>query len=162
MRWFGRTKVQEEPKMAVKLTWDDLIIQDIDPDDVFEYLKPWAYLVQGEYAPVFMSMFGDWFLRRRDGSTDELSVLEGTCNRLASTPEEFLSIVNTPEWQEVHLLSYQVWQLHRRGLIPKAGQCYALTPHPALTGKIDIDRAMVVDICVWQSICAQILCPEQE
>ncbi len=140
----------------MKLTWDDLLIQDIAPEECFRCLEMWAPLIQGQVAPLFMSKFGDWFLRRPDGSTDELSVLEGTYQSIASTPEEFSSLVNTITWQEVHLLSYQVWQLHERGIIPQHGQCYAFAPHPVLTGQIDIDQVMLMDIYVWQHICAQI------
>jgi hypothetical protein len=63
--------------------------------------------------------------------------------------------VNTNEWQERHLLSFQVAQLHERGIIPGAGQCYAFIPHPALLGRIDVERVMLMDIGVWQHICAQ-------
>ena len=102
-----------------------------------------------------MSKFGDWFLRRPDGGTDELSVIEGKYSSVASTPEEFTSLVNSQAWQEKHLISFQVAQLHERGIIPQVGQCYGFAPHPALTGRIDIERAMIFDIGVWQHICAQ-------
>lgn len=103
-----------------------------------------------------MSKFGDWFLRRVDGGTDEFSVIEGTYSSVASTPEEFTLLVNTRSWQEHHLLSIQILQLHERGIIPDVGQCYGFTPHPAMSGEIDIERAMLFDIGVWQHICAQV------
>jgi hypothetical protein len=102
-----------------------------------------------------MSKFGDWFLRRPDGGTDELSVVEGTYGAVASTAEEFASLVNTQAWQEEHLLSFQVAQLYERSIIPQPGQCYGFAPHPALLGRIDIERVMLMDIGVWQYICAQ-------
>jgi hypothetical protein len=52
-------------------------------------------MVDGTVSPVFISKFGDWFLRRPDGRTDELSVIEGTYSPVAATPEEFSSLVNT-------------------------------------------------------------------
>ena len=142
--------------MATKLTWDDLLIQNISESDARTWLGYWAGMVGGRVAPVFMSKFGDWFLRRPDGGTDELSVIEGTYSRVASTPEEFASLVNTQAWQEKHLLSFQVAQLHERGTIPGPGQCYAFAPHPAFSGRIDIERVMLMDIGVWQHICAQV------
>lgn len=141
--------------MPAKLTWDDLLIQSISQSDAHTWLGYWSGMVGGRVAPVFMSKFGDWYLRRPDGGTDELSVIEGTCLSVASRPEEFASLVNTQAWQEQHLLSLQVAQLHERGIIPQAGQCYALAPHPALLGRIDIERVMLMDIGVWQNICAQ-------
>ena len=146
--------------MPSKLTWDDLLIQGLPESDARAWLGYWSGMVGGRVAPIFMSKFGDWFLRRPDGGADELSVIEGTYSSIASTPEEFASLVNSPAWQEQHLLSFQVTQLHERGIIPQAGQCYAFAPHPALLGRIDIERVMLMDIGVWQHICAQHFIPQ--
>jgi hypothetical protein len=145
--------------MPSKLTWDDLLIRNISESDARTWLGYWAGIVRGRVAPVFMSKFGDWFLRQPDGGTDELSVLEGTYATVASTPEEFAALVNTQAWQEEHLPSLQVAQLHGRGTIAGPGQCYAFAPHPAFLGRIDIDRTMLMDIGVWQHICAQQFLP---
>src|SRR4051794_39222245 len=141
--------------MANKLTWDDLLIQSISDSDAQTWLGYWSGMITGTVAPVFMSKFGDWFLRRPDGGTDELSVIEGTYRSVASTADEFAALVNTQTWQEEHLLSLQVAQLHERGIIPSSGQCYALAPHPVWVGRIDISTVMLMDINVWQHICAQ-------
>jgi hypothetical protein len=68
---------------------------------------------------------------------------------------EFTTLVNNQQWQEVHLLSLLVLQLHERSLIPGPGQCYGFAPHPAFAGKIELNTAIVLDIPVWQAICAQ-------
>jgi hypothetical protein len=142
--------------MPLKLTWDDLLIQKISESDARTWLGYWPDRVAGKVSPIFMSKFGDWFLRRPDGSTEEMSVIEGRCSSVASTPEEFASLVNTQQWQERHLLSLQISQFHERGIIPQAGQCYGFAPHPALEGRINIERVMLFDIGVWQYICAQV------
>jgi hypothetical protein len=141
--------------MPTKLIWDDLMIHNISASDAQTWLGYWTGMVRGKVAPVFMSKFGDWFLRRPDGGTDELSVIDFTYSTVASTPEEFASLVNTQAWQEEHLLSFQVAQLHERGVVPGPGQCYALAPHPMWSGRIDIERATLMEIGVWQHICAQ-------
>ncbi len=143
--------------MPIKLTWDDLIIQNIAPEDARTWLGYWSGWVPGSAAPVFMSKFGDWFLRRPDGSTDELSVIDGTYSAIASTPEEFLALANTQTWQEEHLLSLDVYQLHERGIIPQQGQCYGLAPHPAWSGRMELEHVIVMEIGAWQKICADIL-----
>ena len=142
--------------MPLKLTWDDLLIQKLSESDARTWLDHWSGRITGRVAPVFMSKFGDWFFRRPDGGTDEFSVIDGTYSSVASTPEQFSSLVNTQSWQEHHLLSLQIMQLHERGIIPQVGQCYGFAPHPVLTGRIDIERAMLFDIGVWQQICAQV------
>jgi hypothetical protein len=140
---------------GMKLTWNDLIIQNLQPADVEAWIAPWLHLVNGRFSPVFMSKFGDWYLRRADNSIDELSVIEGTLQRVASTPEEFQANVNSVWWQEHHLLSYQVADLHGRGLVPGPGECFGFAPHPIFVGGIDISTARVMSIRVWQSIAAQ-------
>jgi hypothetical protein len=143
--------------MSHQLTWDDLLIQNLDEADVRKWLAYWSGWLTGEVQFVAMSKFGDWFLRRRDGSTDELSVIEGTYATVAESPEKFTEAINLPRWQEEHLLSLQVQGLHERGIVPPAGQCYAFAPHPVWTGKIELEHAMLMPIGAWQSICAQTL-----
>ena len=138
-----------------KLTWSDLIIEPIAPEDSKVWLENWAPWIQGRVAPLFMSKFGDWYLRRTDGGTDELSVIEGTYKKIASSPEQFTTLVNSQKWQEEHLLSFHVLQLHERGLVPTPKQCYGFAPHPALAGRIELDRVMIFETGVWQYICAQ-------
>jgi len=143
--------------MGIKLTWDDLLIQQFPADRVEGWLTNWSGWLSGRVAPIAMSKFGDWFLRREDGSTDELSVLEGTYERVAASPEEFESLMNQRQWQEQHLLSLLVLSLHEKGIVPKEEECYAFAPHPMFTGKISLDHVMVMKIGVWQNICVQTL-----
>lgn len=82
--------------MPPNLIWDDLLIQNISEPDACTWLGYWSGMVKGTVTPVFMSKFGDWFLRRPDGGTDELSVIEGTYLPVAATPEEFAFLVNSP------------------------------------------------------------------
>lgn len=143
--------------MTIKLTWEDLLIQRFPPEKVAAWLAGWSGWTSGRIAPVAMTKFGDWFLRRDDGSTEELSVIEGTYERVAATPEEFESLMNQREWQEQHLLSRLVLSFHEKGIIPKEDECYAFAPHPTLTGKISLDHVMIMKIGVWQHICAETL-----
>ena len=139
----------------MRLTWDDLLIQDVSPEELAG-LNEGSRLLKGLYQFVCMSKFGAWFLRRPDGSTDELCPIDGTIERIAVTPEEFAACMNRQEWQEAHLQSYFVLKLHERGLIPKKGECYGFVPHPVFLGRIDLDRAVITNLRVWQSMCAQL------
>jgi hypothetical protein len=111
-----------------------------------------------------MSKFGFWFLRRPSGSVEMLDVFTGELSRLAETYEEFVRDVNETWWQEIYLFSKLVLQLHEAEKVPGTGQCYALSPHPALGGRnpasgeaIESRFVTIMDIVVWQSICAQSL-----
>lgn len=147
-----------------RLTWDDLMIQDISPDQFREWIAPWAGVVTGLVSPAFMSKFGCWFLRRPEGHVDMLDVFTGQIERMADSYEAFVREVNEQWWHETHLLTELVYQLHQAGKVPGPGQCYALAPHPVLGGPnpangdaIDPKFVMIMDVVVWQSICAQVL-----
>jgi len=143
--------------MSIKLTWEDLIIDDYSSEDVSNWLSEWDSVLTGQIAPLFLSKFGDWFLRRLDGSTEMLDIIEGSLTEIAKTPEEFQKLVNDQSWQEDNLLSLLVYGFHENGIIPTKGQCYGFAPHPAFVGEIKKETVMIMDIPVWQSICAQIL-----
>ena len=147
-----------------RLTWADLLIEDISPDQFRDWIAPWSAVVYGRCAPAFLSKFGFWFLRRPEGHVEMLDVFTGELNRAADNYEDFMREVNEQWWQQVYLLSELVFQLHTAGKIPGPGQCYALCPHPALGGRnpangeaVDLSFVMVMDVTVWQSLCAQSL-----
>ena len=140
--------------MSSKLTWDDLLIQNMAGPDVRAWLGYWSGMVSGMVAPVFMSKFGNWFLRRPDGSTEELSVIEGTYSTVASTPEQFALLVKTPAWQEEFLLSTQIALLHERG------QYYAFATLPTKLGRIEMEGVVLMEIGQWQQRCARHFLPQ--
>src|SRR2546430_7672638 len=141
----------------LKLTWADLLIQDISPTDFREWIAPWAGALDGGLlAPAFMSKFGTWFLRRPEGHVEMLDVFTGGVERIADSYEAFVAEVNQQWWQEVYLLSELVFRLHEAGKVPGPSQCYALAPHPALGGPnpmadqpVDPRFVMVMEIGVW-------------
>lgn len=138
-----------------KPSWDDLIIEGIQPEQTLAWLAPWSWLVSGSVAPVFMSKFGDWFLRRPDGSVEMLDVIQGTLTTQAASPEDFKALVNTKEWQDRNLLVVLLGELHAEGKIPGPGQCYAVTPHPRQGGRLEQEFIAVSDILAWQTTCAR-------
>ncbi|MBO0700247.1 MAG: hypothetical protein J2P46_17740 [Zavarzinella sp.] len=146
----------------MRLTWSDLLIEGISPADFQRWLLPWSSVVRGRVAPAFMSKFGTWFLRRPEGHVEMLDVFTGKVSRVANTYEGFVAEVNDRSWQEVYLLSELVFRLHQEGKVAGPGECYALAPHPALGGPnplageaVDTRFVLVMDIGVWQHLCAQ-------
>ena len=98
-----------------RLTWPDLLIEDISSDQFRDWLAAWAGVVSGRVAAAFLSKFGFWFHRRLDGHVEMLDVFTRHLDRAANSYDEFMREVNEPWWQEVHLLSELVLQLHAAG-----------------------------------------------
>ena len=146
----------------MRLKWPDLLIEDIISEDFEWWMEEWTGFIDGPIAPAFMSKFGAWFFRRPAGQVEMLDVFTGAVERLADSYEAFVADVNQQWWQEVYLLSELVFKLHEVGKVPGPGECYALAPHPALGGpnpmldqSVDSQFVMVMDIGVWQSLCAR-------
>ncbi|MDB5388671.1 MAG: hypothetical protein JWM11_4317 [Planctomycetaceae bacterium] len=147
-----------------RLAWPDLIIESITPERCSDWLAPWTGIASGRVAPVFLNKFGSWFLRRSEGHVEMLDVFTGQLQRIAESYTGFIQEVNEQWWQEFYLHSELVWQLHESDKIPGLGQCYAIAPHPALGGPnpdngevVDSKDIIVMDVVVWQSLCAQML-----
>ena len=147
-----------------RLTWSDLLIEDITPEQFRDWLAPWSGVLVGRVGPLFLNKFGFFFLRRPEGHIEMLDVFTGQLSRAADSHADFVRDVNEQWWQEVYLLSELVFQLHEVGKVPGSGQCYALCPHPALGGRnpangeaVDPRFVTVMDVVIWQSLCAQSL-----
>ena len=144
------------------LTWADLLIEEISPDDFQRWLLPWSRVLGGGVAPAFMNKFGTWFLRRPGGHVEMLDVFSGGVVRMADSYEQFVAEVNERWWLETYLPSELVHQLHQEGKVPGPGECYALAPHPALGGPnplrgepVEARFVMVISTDLWQGLCVQ-------
>ena len=144
---------------AIKLTWEDLILDEVTADEAAAWLPQWNWLVSGQVYPVLLSRFGNWFLRRPDGSTDLLDVHDGVTERVAASPEAFDAAVNTPQWQEQYLYCALVLRYRREGVVARGRDVIAFAPHPALVESIEHCKVMVMHVAAWQAICAQTLRP---
>ncbi len=144
----------------IKLTWEDLILDNVTSDEAAAWLGNWDWLVSGRLSPVFLSRFGNWFLRRPDGSTDLLDVIDGTIETIAATPEVFVAAVNTLDWQEQYLYSALVLKYRRQGIVAHGRDAIAFAPHPSLARSLDDCQVMVMTMNLWQSICGQTVGPD--
>ena len=148
----------------LKLTWADLLIEDVSDSDFSRWIAEWDGFVDGSASLAFLNKFGVWFLRRPEGTVDMLDVFTGEVEQVAPSFEAFEAQVNERPWQEAYLASKTVCELHLHGIIPGPGECYSVAPHPAFGGPnpmageaVDPKRVMVVTVLVWQSLCAQSL-----
>jgi len=144
----------EQPN-EIKLTWADLIVDHVTPDEAAAWLGDWQWLGLGRIAPIFLSRFGNWFFRRDDGSICMLEVTEAVVDQIAPDFGTFQASMNTQEWQEQYLYSALVLKYRRQGLVALGRQAIGFAPHPALVDSLDKCEAMVFDMGVWQSICGQ-------
>ena len=138
------------------LKWTELFSED-PSIDFTRLLSLWPATVKGALRPIGMSAFGDVYFERPGGTVERLDVLEGGVNHVAATVEAFKELMNTPSWQEQHLLSQGIALLLARGLSRGPNECFAFAPHPVFVGKVDFGLAMVMGAFSWHSVCSQLL-----
>jgi hypothetical protein len=146
-----------QPTGDIKLTWDDLIVDQVTPDEAAAWLAEWEWLGLGRIAPIFLSRFGNWFFHRLDGSVHMLEIAEASVEQVAPDFARFQVAVNTLEWQEQYLYSALVLRYRREGIVALGRQVIGFAPHPAFVVSLDKCKPMVFDMIVWQSICSQIM-----
>ncbi len=74
----------QQPGDDIKLTWDDLIVDNVTPDEAAAWLGDWDWLGIGRMAPIFLSRFGNWFFYRPDGSIHMLEVSEAVIEQVCA------------------------------------------------------------------------------
>lgn len=139
-----------------KLSWRDIFVDGAILDGI-PLAQQWPHTLTGRLRLIGASVFGDLFIERPDGSVEKLDVLEGGVHKIASSFQEFGSLMNNPAWQAESLLTEDIALLYERGVHRADTQFFAVAPHPVLTGGIIWDRVMPMDAVVWHSICAQLL-----
>jgi hypothetical protein len=144
-----------QPPDNIKLTWGDLIVDQVTPEESASWLVDWQWLGLGRIAPIFLSRFGNWFFHRPDGSVHMLEVTEAAVEQVAPDFASFQAAVNRREWQEQFFYSALVLKYRRQGIVALERQAIGLAPHPVLVDSIDKCKAMVLDMVIWQSICGQ-------
>ena len=144
------------------MNWNYLLVDDMTPEQASDCLDPWRPLIGGRISPIFMSRFGFWFFLRPNGHVDGLDVFSGYVSEIAESHDDFVRLVNSPDWQDCYLFPALVAKLHEEKVVPGPGQCFALGAHPAKGGPnpangdtVDPKTVMVMDAPIWQSICAQ-------
>lgn len=137
-----------------KMSWADIFIHAAE-FDFQPLLGQWPQTISGRLQPIGASAFGDLFFLRPNGNVERLDVLEGGVHPVASSADEFKSLMNSAAWQEQNLLTQGVALLLEKGLVRGPGQFWGFAPHPSTIGKIDWGRVMALDALVWHSICAQ-------
>jgi hypothetical protein len=146
----------------VKLSWEDLLIENVDDDSVTRCLAEWSGRVDARGALAFLNRFGSWFFHRPEGHVEMLDAFTGNVERVAHTRAELVAKVNDPAWHRQYLLSALVYRLHCAHRVAAGTQCYLIAPHPAHGGPnpqkgedVDLQRVMVVDLFACQNLSAQ-------
>jgi len=119
--------------------------------DVPRLLAHWAWCIPQHYTPLFLSLFGDWFLRDGEGQVYTFDLVAGELKKIADSEIEFTALLETEEYQREWLMSQLAVAVEQRGLRRARGQCYAFQTPPMLGGQLSPDNVVVWDLAAYQS-----------
>jgi hypothetical protein len=161
------TSHSRERGAEVRLTWPDLLIEQVDDDSFTRCLAEWSGRVDDRGTLAFLNRFGSWFFYKPEGHVEMLDAFTGQVERVADTKRDLIAKVNDPAWHRDYLLSALVYRLHCAGRVATGTQCYMIAPHPAHGGPnprkgqdVDLQRVMVLDLFACQNLSAQAVGPE--
>ena len=119
--------------------------------DAPRLLAHWERRVPQHLQPLFLSTFGDWFLRDSDDRIQMFDLVTGELKQVAYSRTEFEALLELEEYQREWLMSHLVEQLRQSGLARARGQCYAFRTPPMLGGQLSPSNVVVWDLAAYQS-----------
>ena len=148
------SKDRQFPKEA-RLNIGDLTI-DLANVDFSDLLSDWYWRVEGQFAPLLMTAFGDLFLRDPDGQVWFLDLVSGEFTVVANDTDEWAAMFDNPDTADEWLMPGLVYALIDEGMRLEAGTCYGYRIAPVLGGKIEPDNIEVTDLSVHFAVTGQI------
>ena len=137
------------------VNWNELLIRTTDIDAA-RLLAEWDWLLGGQYHPVVMTAFGDWFLQDDEGRIHFLDLVAGKLTKVADSGEAFRDAMKTPEKLDEWFIAELVALLVESGVVLGPNQCYGYRVPPVLGGKLEVGNIEPTDLMVHQSLLSQI------
>ena len=122
-----------------------------DEFDAPRLLSHWAWRVPQHLQPLFLSKFGDWFLRDTEDRIQMLDLVAGELKQVADSRAEFEALLELEDYQREWLMSHLVEQLRQSGMAPARGQCYAFRTPLMLGGQLSPSNVVVWELAAYQS-----------
>jgi len=122
-----------------------------DEFDASALLSHWSWRVPQHLQPLFLSTFGDWFLRDADDRVHMFDLVAGDLKQIAESHSEFEALLELDEYQREWLMSHLVEQSRQSGVALARGQCYAFRTPPMLGGQLSPSNIVVWDLAAYQS-----------
>jgi hypothetical protein len=132
------------------ITLDELKIST-DEYDAPRLLAHWAWRVPQHLQPMFLSLFGDWFLRDSDDHIYMFDLVSAELKQVAGSRAEFEALLELEEYQREWLMANLAEKLRQSGIALARGQCYAFHTPPMLGGQLSPSNVVVWDLAAYQS-----------
>jgi hypothetical protein len=114
--------------------------------DWAEVLRPWHWLLPGEFTIWLINRYGDIFFVLDDGTVHMFDVGGGTVKQIAGDRDNFMSLIdeddNANQWFMIPLVD----KLVAAGVVLEPGCCYGFRQPPVLGGDYTVANTVVIPI----------------
>ena len=124
--------------------------------EIAETLLMWPELRGLRVRPLLITTFGDIFVEKVAGEVWIASPIELSCERVATSGEEFQRLFSNPEWVQQQLLTEVVLLARDKGVRRPPDQVFAIAPHPSFTGSIKATEFVPMNLAVWHHLALQV------
>jgi hypothetical protein len=119
-------------------------------------LSDWRWLVNGQFTPVVMNVFGDLFLSDNSGGVYFLDLMCGEFKQVATSKEEFESLCENKDQRQSWFVGYLAMELRKIYGQLEVGQCYGCKIPLSLGGQLEPSNFERTDIEVHFSVLGQL------
>ena len=111
----------------------------------------------GDFTPIQMSKFGDWFFSDSRGRVHFLDLIEGDLREIAPSIAAYNRLKDQPDKRSEWFLEGLVFRCDAEGLCLGPGECYGWRVHPMIGGKSEFGNIQVFSLLLYQSLMGQLL-----
>ena len=135
---------------------DPIFIATPPEADINAALSVWPELAGRRVRPLLVTAFGDIYVETEEGEVWVAKPIELECIKVAHSVQDLEKLFSNPEWAEENLITNLVLLADEQGIKREPHQVFAFAPHPCMTGSLDIEHLMPMDVNVWHHLCSQL------
>jgi len=135
---------------------DPIFISTPNEEAINAALSVWPELAGRRVRPLLVTAFGDIYVETQEGEVWAAKPIEIEFVKICNSVLELEELFSNPEWAEENLITNLVLLAEEKGIKREAHQVFAFAPHPCLTGSLDIEHLMPMEVNIWHQLCSQL------
>ena len=147
---------------ALGVKMDPLFIAMPSESAIYEALSLWPEFSGRSIRPLLVTAFGDIYVETQVGEVWLAKPIELECVRVSKSVKDWEKLFRDTEWAEENLLIDLALLANERGIKREPHQVFAFAPHPCITGRLDIEHLMPMDVNIWHLISLQLSNAQQD
>jgi len=135
---------------------DPIFISTPNEEAINAALSVWPELAGRRVRPLLVTAFGDIYIETQEGEVWAAKPIEIEVAKVCNSVQELEKLFSNPEWAEESLITNLVLLANEKGIKREPYQVFAFAPHPCMTGSLDIEHIMPMEVNTWHQLCSQL------